>query len=134
MMELMAYADGELDGADAARVEAFAATDATAQRFLADLGVLGTAVRAAEDLRATNAHVDDVADVVMKRLAVIEAPTASVVSIEARRRTTSARTWGLAAAGLALAAGVALMVRSGPQAEDASSGLGKPGAGGATVV
>jgi len=67
MLEIMAYADGELDDGARARVEAILASSAEARGVAAALGVLGEEVRDAVLGRAMP-RADGIADAVMTRL------------------------------------------------------------------
>ena len=67
MMELMAYADGELDDDTRARVEELLATNAEARGVAEALGALGEDVREAV-LGRVIPRADGIADAVMKRL------------------------------------------------------------------
>lgn len=114
-IELMAYVDGELEGAERSKVEGWLASNVDAARFVDELGVLGDRVRlgheASNDAKAVASF--DVADAVM---AAVESETANaapapVVSLEARRQKNLKAGATLVAA-LALAASVFVMVRS----------------------
>lgn len=115
-MKLMAYADGELEGAELAEVEAWMREDAESVLFANDLAELGDLVktghRASKDAKAVATF--DIADAIMNRVAAEEPPakkaTSKVTSItEARTKKRGAAVW--IAAGLALAASVFLMTR-----------------------
>jgi len=117
-MKLMAYADGELEGADLAEVEGWIRQDAEAVLFANDLAELGDLVktghRASKDAKATASF--DLADAIMNKVAAsappvaLEKPKPKVTSIsEARARKRSSAAW--VAAGLALAASVFLVTR-----------------------
>lgn len=124
-MKLMAFADGELDGAERAEVEAWLSGDADARRFVRDLGSLGDVVRltheGGESARATAAF--DVADAVMARIApvaealpipAVSTTPAPVASLDAARaaRQSYARVGAATLATFALAASVLLFVRT----------------------
>ena len=124
MIELMQYADGELSAEDTARVKNALATDEEARTFLQELGVLSGLVQEAEPLTVLEAETFDAVDTVMAAVAKAEgeeekpAPktTRAVVSLDAareRRRRVSV----FVATGIALAAGIALILRSQPDAE-----------------
>lgn len=107
LLDLMAYADGELDAAGVSRVEALLASNGEAQAFLASLGAVGDWVRASGAAQADAASADRIADDVLAR---VEPHVASLADARARR----ARRLKLASAGaavVALAAGVMLIAR-----------------------
>jgi hypothetical protein len=130
LLELMAYADGELEGADRERIEKLVAESAEAKAFVQNLEVLAGHVRLVASAQApglgeSRVKVDGIADAV---LACIEreegnAAPANVVALDdvravhAERRTPKAAAgrWrvaaGLAAATLALAASVFVVMR-----------------------
>jgi anti-sigma factor RsiW len=123
-MKLMAYADGELEGAEREEVEAWLASDPEAARFANDLANLGDLVQtgfaASADAKAVAAF--DIADAVMAQTRETrEQRAAAVVSLaEARaRRPATARVVGGAVAAMALAASVFMMAR--PKDEEAMS-------------
>lgn len=121
MMKLMAYADGELEGADRDEVEALLAEDAGARSMVTQIAGLGSVVSAIHEDRAGNAIASfDVADAVMAKIADAPPPKAiedtprSVVSPleEARaRRAARMKVGGGVVAALALAAAVFLVAR-----------------------
>ena len=112
MIDLMAYADGELEGEERARVEAMIASSDEAKRLVASMRALGDEVRAAHasGLPGLDA-ADSIADDVMAKIA--GAPHAEahamgeLVSLAAARRART-RATSVAVAIIALAAGVAL--------------------------
>jgi anti-sigma factor RsiW len=110
-LKLMAYADGELDDAERAEVEAWLAQDVDAVRFANDIANLGSIVKdghsASPDAKAVASF--DIADAVMAKVASEPSPAKSnVVQLKAARRT---KVVGGIAAALALAASVVLMTR-----------------------
>jgi len=110
-MKLMAYADGELEGAELAEVEAWIREDGEAVLFANDLAELGDLVktghRASSDAKAIASF--DIADGLMNQ--VVDKPAAKVTPIgEARAKKRSTVVW--VAAGLALAASVFLVTRN----------------------
>jgi anti-sigma factor RsiW len=110
MIELMAYADGELDDAERARIEARIATEPDAKRFLDELRGLGDFVREGHAARRDAAGVDKIADGVMAALA---RPEAKVVPITAARAHKPGLARPITVATLvALAAGVVLWMQS----------------------
>jgi anti-sigma factor RsiW len=104
MLDLMAYADGELEGPDAERVEKLLRENDEARRLVAELGAPAVAawLRTSQEEMAASKGADKIADAVMAKIA---AP-APVSSLSARR----ARIGAAAAAALALAAGIAMYV------------------------
>ncbi|MBX3234414.1 MAG: zf-HC2 domain-containing protein [Labilithrix sp.] len=122
-MKIMAYADGELEGAERAEVERWMREDAEAVLFANDLAELGdfvqTGHRASKDAKAIAAF--DVADAVMAKVEAepIEKAAESagkVVPIGAARakqaKASSKRGAAMwIAAGLALAASIFLVTR-----------------------
>jgi len=109
MLELMQYADGELDGEARTRVEGLLRTSEEARGVVDAMGALGEVVREGVDERgARSAAADGIADAVM---AAIEKGTrdGSVVPIGRARRSRVGAT-SAAVAGIALAAGVLLFV------------------------
>lgn len=110
MMKLMAYADGELEGAELDEVEGWLSTDPDALRFAEDIANLGGLVKTGhEGSSAAKAVASfDIADAVVQA-ATREKPAGNVVSLAAQRQ----KRLGVAAvaAALALAASVFLMNR-----------------------
>jgi anti-sigma factor RsiW len=114
MLVLMAYADGELEGAERAEAERLLATEADAARFVAQVGGLGDLVQLGHDERSAKTIATfDVADAVMSR--VSSAGAVGVTSLaEAREKRASSKRGGGSrlkigagiAAALALAASV----------------------------
>jgi hypothetical protein len=113
MMELMAYADGELsdDAAALARIEALVQSSDEARRIVEAMQGLGEVVRELPEAhRADGGVADGIADGVMAKIG--DAAIAPVVSLSQRRAIGRAHYATAAAAALALAAGVALYLRS----------------------
>jgi negative regulator of sigma E activity len=119
MMKLMAYADGELEGAERAEVEKLLARDGDAARFVEQVAGLGDFVKVGHDDRDAKAIESfDVADAVMAKVEAEPAAASTdkadkVVSLAAarQRRGGQARVVGAVVAGLALAASVFLLTR-----------------------
>lgn len=121
MLELMAYADGELDGAARSAVEARLASDPEAARFVAELGGLGGLVREGFEVSAEADRVAafDVADVVMARVAneasttsaSVDAARGSVRSLESARARRRAPVVPVMVGLLAVAAAGFLVLR-----------------------
>jgi hypothetical protein len=129
MMELMAYADGELvdDAAATARMEQLVESNEEARRIVDAMRTLGDVVRELPEAQGpVSAVADSIADGVMAQLerAPIERPDMNgVVPLQARRAIGRAHYAAAAAGVLALAAGIALMLRTngptpGPVATD----------------
>jgi anti-sigma factor RsiW len=110
VMDLMALADGELEGAERARVEALVASDEEARRLMEGFqqSPLGDWIR--ESHEASNAGhpaADTIADRVMTRAAEAKEPV-SLDAVRARRKRAAL----LAATVVAVAAGIMAYVRS----------------------
>jgi hypothetical protein len=122
-LELMLWADGELEGEAAERVEAYVAREEAAQAKLAGMSLVGDLLR--EDARAAT-QADDLADLVMGRIRAEAKPDAKpakekpaeekiapVIPLRPAtpRRRTHPGVWGLAVAAMAAAAGLLLWSR-----------------------
>src|SRR5690349_3076694 len=120
MMKLMAYADGELEGAERKEVEKILATDIDAVRFVNEMAGLGELVQ----MGRTDAPISkavasfDIADSIMSKIESETKSEKKVVSIsEARGRKAAPKpnrnlkVGAAVAAALALAASVFLMTR-----------------------
>jgi hypothetical protein len=126
VLELMGLVDGELDGDAKARAEQLVATEDEARRLVDAMRAspVGEWVRESEAKRA--AEVGSIADAVMIRLGPAAVPGAvdgGVVRLAPRPRRRSGRGPAIVAgvaAGLVMAAGVALYLRGGspPPADD----------------
>lgn len=132
MLKLMAYADGELEGAERAEVEGWLATDIDAVRFANEIAGLGDLVKAgheaSEDAKAVASF--DVTGAVMAAVKAEkkdgndgvggkEERTAPVVSLDAARARSqkNLKVGAAVAAALALAASVFVMARNGNKGE-----------------
>lgn len=115
MLQLMAYADGELEGDERRAVERSLVTDLDAARFVNEIAGLGDLVQTGHGTSKTAQTVAsfDIADSVIAAIGR-EAPAATVTSLGALRakRSTRFTTIGMAAAALALAASFVMMARS----------------------
>jgi anti-sigma factor RsiW len=100
MLDVMAYADGELEGEDLERVKALVASDPAAKELLASLNAIGDGVRSSFDVGRI-----DVRDAVMANLPPNDLDKARLRRI-ARRRIAI-----VGASIVALAAAVLLYVR-----------------------
>jgi len=128
MMKLMAYADGELDGAERDEVEKLVEKDADAKAFVLQLGGLGVHIRVAHRDRAKNYPRIDLGDAIMAKVETITPDAApkkqgKVSSLDAARAKRAARmkVGAVVAAGLALAASIFLMTRQPTDAPMAQS-------------
>jgi anti-sigma factor RsiW len=115
MMKLMAYADGELEGADRAEVEKILATDIDAVRFVNEMAGLGELVQIGRKDASVSKTVAsfDIADAVISKIESEKVET-QVVSLDAareRRKPRNLKIGAAVAATLALAASVFLMTR-----------------------
>lgn len=128
LLELMAYADGELEGGDRERIEKLVAESDEAKAFVQNLEALGGHIRLAGDPEPT-ITLDGIADTVLARIEREErkAPTQKriVVALDeiragqdkrkAARATPAGAPWkpvaGVVVAALALAASVAMLMR-----------------------
>lgn len=103
-MKLMAFADGELEGAERDEVCAWLATDGDAARFVNDLATLGDLVKLGHEggAQAKAIAAFDVADAVMAKLADGEAreDPPAVVSLDAARARRRGSQSGLRSASL----------------------------------
>jgi hypothetical protein len=116
MLELMAFADDELEGDAKARVEALLAESAEARGVVASFRTphLGRGLGEAFRARADAAHADDIAATVLRRLGISAAPPVPV-SLAARLSGPRARARSaifVAGGVLALAAAVAIVLRA----------------------
>ena len=135
MLELMAYADGELEPTEMARVERLIAADADAKRLVESMGFLGKVVVEMHEpshAAATLGLVDDI----MARVEKEGAPRKSsmrppkVVDIRDRRESRFKVAGGIIAV-VALAAGIVLTTRKAnedtrTQATQSSGSSGRP--------
>jgi len=114
MMKLMAYADGELEGAERKEAEQLLTTDPDSARFVENIAGLGNIVAMGHGARSGKAIAKfDVADAVMDSVKVEKkAEKTKVISLAAARETAKQKSGsGLKVAGglaavLALAASV----------------------------
>ena len=120
MMKLMAYADGELEGAERAEVEKILATDIDAVRFVNEMAGLGELVQMGRTSAPISKAVAtfDIADSIMSKIESEQKTEKKVVSIsEARERRAAPKpnrnlkVGAAVVAALALAASVFLMTR-----------------------
>ncbi|WP_394832514.1 hypothetical protein LVJ94_39030 [Pendulispora rubella] len=103
MLDLMAYADGELEGAAAERVAAWVARDAEAARLVEEFRTLSECIAVSEAARPVPKAVDRIVDDVMvkaTRYEVDRKPNADPKPIRLRRAVVA----GTVSAALALAA------------------------------
>ena len=112
MLDVMTFADGELEGDELARVKALVESDAEAKELCASLHAIGDGVRATQETNdATSRRDIDLADVVMAKLTPNDFDKARI------RRTARTRMVVVGASLVALAAAVLLYVR------DANNGV-----------
>jgi anti-sigma factor RsiW len=136
-LELMLYADGELEGEEAAAVEAYLARDANARAKLAAMGIVGGVVRAGA--LASTAKADGIADAVMAQIAKESAEkpaSAPVVPLRPARPANQNALWAVAVVAVAAAAGLLVWARgttspvgpvaSGPTAPLSAQSDGRP--------
>ncbi len=113
MIDLMAYADGELEGKDLERVEALLRDDPQAALVVASFGTLGDCVRVTEADRRVPKIVDRIVDDVMEKLPK-KPRAAEVIPLAPRAvRMRNAVLAGSVSALLAAAAAWALFFRPG---------------------
>ena len=126
MLDLMAYADGELDGEARERIEALVAKDPEAARMLEELRTLSACIQVSEKQRRVPKSVDHIVDSVMENLPRRPEPAVFEPKVVRMKRAVAA---GAVSAALALAAGWFMFFR-GPQHLPEHS----PGASGDNVV
>jgi anti-sigma factor RsiW len=123
MLKLMAYADGELTGAERDEVEGWLAQENEAVRFANELANLGDLVKTGFAASPNGKAIAsfDIADAVMakvaaepsdKREAKSHSPTVVGLDAERARRQKNVKVGAAALAALALAASVFMMTRS----------------------
>ena len=122
MMKLMAYADGELEGAELEEAQKLLATDPDSVRFVEQIAGLGEIVARGYDAGAGKTTAKfDVADSVMSRVALVkdekqtgaskkDSNVSSLAAARAKRGSSVKVAAGIAAA-LALAASVFLFTQ-----------------------
>lgn len=111
MLELMAYADGELEGADKEKIEKLLSTNEVALQFVEQIGGLGDFAKMIHSTRdAKTVEKFDVADQVMAKL---DKPEPKVVGLEAARAKRKSKVVPIAGVitALALAASVFFFAR-----------------------
>jgi hypothetical protein len=128
MIELMALADGELDGEARARAEALVASNDEARALVRELrrGHVGSWLRESFDRRAEVSRADGIVAGVMTRIgAAPSAPAPTQARRQTRQQTrhvVRARPWvALGGVVLAAAAGIVLYLRRPPAPEVAST-------------
>jgi anti-sigma factor RsiW len=116
MLELMAYADGELDGDDLTRIEMLIASNPEAERVVSSMHTLGDCLRVTEGERRIPKIVDRIADDVMAVVATAAkaAKARQVVVPLAPRpvRVRNAIVAGTVSAAIAVAAGWSMFVQA----------------------
>jgi hypothetical protein len=123
VLELMALADGELAGEERVRAERMVAENEEARRLVEGFRREHVAEWLKADASERAALADGIADAVMAKVVRENAPEDGVVRIAERKRSRQAGVAAPAAfAALALAAGVALVLRGGASpGEDTSA-------------
>lgn len=105
MLDLMAYADGELHGSTAKRIEKLVARDAEARKVLDAMQTLTECVQiSSADRPAPTVDVDGIVDAVMKTVSTLPVPKDEERPVRLLRGAAA----GLASALIAIAAGWAL--------------------------
>ncbi|HEY8042133.1 MAG TPA: hypothetical protein VIF15_20155 [Polyangiaceae bacterium] len=115
MLELMALADGELDGEARQRAEKLVADSEEARGVLRAMEGLRSPALGAwleESMESRSAAADGIADAVMARLASGDGGVVRLVDARARRASRVQVAIGATCAALALAAGIAVYIRS----------------------
>lgn len=131
LIELMALADGELEGEELARVERLVAENDEARQVVESMQspVLGTFLQ--DEVNAHGPAADGIADAVMGKLgAGGGAEGGGVVrltDVRARRASRTQVLVAVATAGLALAAGIALYVHGGRGADETQAPVASVG-------
>ena len=113
MLELMAYADGELEGEALARTEALVQSSDEARRVVEAMGGLGDVVREGLDARPELVKADAIVHGVMRKINA--EPTARMRkprSIAPAGERRIGRVVGMIAGGLAMAAAAFFLLRS----------------------
>lgn len=126
VMDIMAYADGELEGADRERVEALLASDGDAKNLLAELRGVGDWVGRSAEVHASTHGADGIADAVMAKVGTVGAP----IDLAGARAKRAMRMGTVGAVGtvLALAAAVFLLVRDPAATSTGHAGMTSLGA------
>jgi anti-sigma factor RsiW len=122
MLELMAYADGELDGEALVRTEALVQSNEEARRIVLAMGSLGDVVREGLDARPELVKADAIVHGVMRKInaeptARMRKPRSSASIAPNERRffgSSQTRVIGVIAGGLAMAAAAFFVLRSAP--------------------
>ena len=124
MLELMAYADGELEGAERSKIEALLGTDEEAVKFVEQIGGLGDFVKMIDATRdAKTVASFDIADQVMAGLEKpVPATLQRVTGIEAARKKKQSRTVGVVAVFTAFAIAASVFFFARPKETPMSSG------------
>lgn len=121
LLQLMALADGELEGEELARVEQLVASSPEARRVVDALGSPALGVFLQDDVDRHAPIADTIADGVMARIDASEArgpaPVSPISIVRARKAARSRLVTASLGAALALAAGVVLYLRAGDRAD-----------------
>lgn len=109
MLELMALVDGELEGEAKERAESLAARDEEARRVVESLRANGVRAWLNDTVAQRSRAADGIADAVMARLDV---GSGRLSAGRARRGSPVMKAQAIVASVLAIAAGIAIVVRS----------------------
>ncbi len=144
MLQLMAFADGELEGDEQARIEALVAQSSEARQVVEAIRSPAVGAWLQDEMTGRAAAADGIADAVMAAIEAIENEKAEpagggqVVRLAERGRGGRARVQvvgGALVAALALAAGVAIYVSSvGPDKDSARTPVASVGIPSVDVV
>jgi anti-sigma factor RsiW len=110
MLELMAYADGELEGEDLTRIETLIASNTAAERLVSSMHTLGDCLRVTEAQRPVPKIVNRIAHEVMAQIEAEKARRAVVPLAPRAVRMRNAIVAGTVSAAIAIAAGWAMFV------------------------
>ncbi len=113
MMDVMAYADGELEGADLERITALVESDAEAKELFSSMRAIGDGVRSSFDVPKI-----DLGEVLMREIKPNDLDKARI------RRTARTRMFVVATALTALAAGILFYMRDRESQTTGQTGTG----------
>jgi anti-sigma factor RsiW len=111
VLDLMAYADGELDGDARKRVEELIASNEEAARMVDEFRTLTTCLQISEKARRVPKSVDRIVDSVMERLPAAPAPVVNEPKVLKFKRAATA---GAVSLVIAMAAGWLMFFRTPP--------------------
>jgi hypothetical protein len=131
LLELMALADGELEGEERARAEKLVAESDEARRTVEAMRSPAVGEWLRDEVDEHAAAADGIADAVMAKLeAAPQVEGGGVVrlaDVRAKRSSRNQVVFAVATAGLALAAGIALYIRAGHPGSDAQAPVASVG-------